>query len=132
MRRQEPFAGSDMLQARTDTARGQDPSDGSDILHALSKAICLQNIISRADRSHPMAVTYYVGSKSVDRSNPLAKYISRANTREYLRTEEIRRFTCPLPKAKPKSIQTAKQGGGLMHTFWSWQVDGYFRAEFSK
>jgi len=79
-----------------------------------------------------MAVTYYVGSKSVDRNNPLANFISRANTREYLRTEEIRRFTCPLPKAKPKSIQKAKQGGGLMHTFWSWQVDGYSRAEFSK
>ena len=71
MRRQEPFAGSDMLQARTDTARGQDPSDGSDILHALSKAICLQNIISCADRSHPLAVTYYVGSKFVDSSNRL-------------------------------------------------------------
>ena len=94
MRRQEPFAGSDMLQARTDTARGQDPSDGSDILHALSKAICLQNIISRADRSHPLAVTYYIGSIFVDRSNPLAKFTSRANTLEYLLTEEIRRFTC--------------------------------------
>ena len=98
-----------MLQARTDTARGQDPSDGSDELYALSKAICLQNIMSRADRSHPMEVTYYVGGKSVDRSNPLAKYISRANTREYLRTEEICRFTCPSNASKHSDSKAGRR-----------------------
>ena len=33
-----------------------------------------QNIISRVDRSHSLAVIYYIGNISVDRSNPLAKF----------------------------------------------------------
>ena len=76
--------------------RGQVPSAGSDIL--------CRKYIRRQKQS-------------------LAKFTSHANTLESLRTEEIRRFTCTLPKAKPKSIQKAKQGGGLMHTFWARQVD---------
>ena len=33
-----------------------------------------------------------------------------------------------MPEAKPQSIQTAKQRGGLMYTFWAWLVVGDSRA----
>ena len=38
--------------------------------------------------SHPLAVTYFIGSISVGRSNPLANFKPRANTREICRQKK--------------------------------------------